>query len=118
MPSVFVGDGFDLKGELPGMEGLYPATRFTYRTARGQQLFRWQATPWQAQESVAAEIVCGHLTEFEAQNDDGTWEKLTFNVESAQTMHPNILLGVLNHILGYMKPVVRVSLPKSPGGTT
>lgn len=115
MAGVAIQDGFNLRGELPGQPGLFPPVRFTYRVARGGQgVFRWEATRWQEREAVAAEIVAAHLIDMECQGDDGEWTPVTANAETMRKWHSPILVGVLNHILGYLSPVLAESLPKSP----
>jgi fido (protein-threonine AMPylation protein) len=104
MPSIFVGDGYDLRGKWDAVPGLYPAGSFRYRPAAPSLRFRYGAARDAAeQEQVACDIVAKQLIDVTVEGD-GEARKL--DAKHVGQLHAGLFNVIWSYVMGYQGPDV------------
>ena len=116
MPSVFINDGFSLKGKIEAVPGLFPSCEFSYRAGAPEvRLSVEMAATLQARIEAESKIIADHYLGFHAVNDDGSLEPIVLKQDTIKRLHPAIFRTLVNHILGYVGPSVESEAKKSHG---
>ncbi len=120
MPTA-LNDGCNLTGVLDGVAGLYPACRFSYRLGGGfahVKHGRSQQAPNEAEhDRLITEIIKEYLDELYVADDDGNYERFAHGPEGLAKLKAPIRMAIVDHILGWRRPVQDDLLPKLPTGS-
>jgi hypothetical protein len=103
--TAFIGDGYTVTTTIPGVRGLHPPCKMTYRPAlhAGRTDFRdaiSRAVDGNAAAKQMAEHVGKYVQSWDLKNDRQQ-EVSHKDVETVQTMQPELFEKVLNCINGY-----------------
>jgi hypothetical protein len=110
--SIFISpaDGFNLEASVPGVPGLYPATKIRYRPA-GNDLRHRYAEAGRTTEA-GAEIIAEQVQSVKVVGDDS--KPVTLNATVAATLHAGLYAAYLDHALGFRGPDVAGMEKNSP----
>jgi hypothetical protein len=108
--SIFAQDGFTITDTIPGVPGLYPPVRLTYRPCSDDEAREFERTPDAKAKAARAALILSHLenqTISAVSVDAAGKETLATAVLTAETfgkLHAGIGAAIANRVLGYVGP--------------
>ena len=108
--SVFVQDGFTITDTIPGIEGLYPPVRFTYRPCSEDEAAEFAAVPAARSKAARAALILSHVqgqvVSIVETKPDGTEELTTVALTAAAIgkLHSSLSAGIFFRVLGQIGP--------------
>lgn len=121
MQSVFVGDGYDLRGRIAAVPGLHPRVDIRYRPAAMRiRLREKMARNADELDDVLAQIFFEQISEFRVGADlkGNGGETIKLTVEQYKTLHANIHQGIYNYVFGWSGPDLAEEEKNSGGAPT
>jgi hypothetical protein len=110
--AVFVQDGFTITDDIPGVPGLYPTVRITYRPCTDDDVQEYNATPSTKAKAARAAVVLGHLQNqtisivgVDAAGKE-TLEPVSLTLDAVGKLHSSLGASIVGRILGYVGPAV------------
>lgn len=101
--SIFIADGYTLKGRVPACPGLYPAVEFTYRPATHAAFAEVAAAAPQDREDVVCRVLCRHLGDLRIGGDG---QPFRLNVAQTAKLHRGLFQELFDTVMGYRGPDV------------
>ena len=102
-PSIFIADGYTLKGRVPAAPGLYPAVEFTYRPATHGAFAEVANAAPADREDVVCRVLCKHLVDLRVEGDG---QAVKLNAAQAAKLHRGLFQALFDTVMGYAGPDV------------
>lgn len=120
MDPVFIDDGYNRDGHVAAQPGLHGALTFRYRPALPEERFQYALTKDRDGDGKAyvrrmALLLAKHLQEWDAARGPDQ-SPVPITAEALTRLHPNVLNGVLDQVLGYTAADARADEKNSPTG--